>query len=112
MLKGGEKMNQKVTIAYIYKYVYRIHTKTGNCYLLEKNKFYLAVQIQEKGQLIWKKYKEMPYMTVNRNLLSQIETCYNKNGNKIVERRKGSTELTVISSKEDNKKRSQLVSAS
>ena len=96
MLKGGEKMNQKVTIAYIYKYIYRIHTKTGNCYLLEKNKFYLAVQIQEKGQLIWKKYKEMPYMTVNRNLLSQIETCYNKTGNKIVERRKGSTELTVM----------------
>lgn len=106
------RMKQKVTGTMILQKVYRIHTKTGNCYVLENERFYLAVQILEHGKMIWKKYREIPQMGITKALLRQITTCYDKDGNKIIERKKGSTKLTIVPVKKMNKKRSQLVSAS
>ena len=106
------RMKQKVTGTMILQKVYRIHTKTGNCYVLENERFYLAVQVLEHGKMIWKKYREIPQMGVTKALLRQIISCYDKDGNKIIERKKGSTKLTLVPVKKVNKKRSQLVSAS
>ncbi|WP_447382749.1 hypothetical protein [Enterococcus faecalis] len=92
-------MKQKVTGTMILQKVYRIHTKTGNCYVLENERFYLAVQILEHGKMIWKKYREIPQMGVTKALLRQIISCYDRDGNKIIERKKRVNQVNPCSCK-------------
>lgn len=80
---------------FILTCAYLIHTDTGNSYIIENSQFFLAAQGLENGQGIWRKYKKMEHMRMNRQLLHHIIDCYDRQGQLLATRKKRSKQLML-----------------